>query len=99
MLGGKKKNVFGSVPWAKGYNLKFGRIFRRTVLVTSGVSKKTLTKSHDYSQLFYQEKRPSFLLSSKLFKNQIKNILTRVSRPQVDHTVIIYGTIQIILYL
>ena len=37
--------------------LKFCRVFGRTILVTSGVSKKTLTKSHDYSRLFSQEKR------------------------------------------
>ena len=57
-------NFFGSVHWANGYNLalKFCRTFGRTILVTSGVSKyknskKTLTKSHDYSRLFSQEKR------------------------------------------
>ena len=33
------------------------RTFGRTTLVTTGVSKKTLTKSHDYSQPFSQEKR------------------------------------------
>ena len=31
-------------PWANRYNLKFGRTFGRTISVTSGVSKKTLTK-------------------------------------------------------
>ena len=35
-----------------GVFLKFCRTFGRTILVTSGVSKKTLTKSHDYSRLF-----------------------------------------------
>ena len=29
--------------------IKFCRTFGRTILVTSGVSKKTLTESHDYS--------------------------------------------------
>ena len=33
-------NFFGSVPWAKRSNLKFCRTFGRTILVTSGVSKK-----------------------------------------------------------
>ena len=33
-------NLFGSVPWANGGNLKFCRTFGRTILVTSGVSKK-----------------------------------------------------------
>ena len=41
----KMKDVFGSGNWG---NLKFCR----TILVTSGVSKKTLTKSHDYSRFF-----------------------------------------------
>ena len=36
----RKKNLFGSVPWANGYNLKFRRTFGRTILATSGVSKK-----------------------------------------------------------
>ena len=35
-----------------GDTLKFCRTFGRTILVTSGVSKKTLTKSHDYCRLF-----------------------------------------------
>ena len=33
------------------------RTFGRAILVTSGVSKKTLTKSHGYSRLFPEEKR------------------------------------------
>ena len=37
-------------------SLKIGRTFGRTIWVTSGVSEKTLTKSHDYSRLFSQEK-------------------------------------------
>ena len=57
MIRGKKENLFGSVPWANRYNLRFCRIFGRTILITSGVSKKTLTKSHDYSRLFSQAKR------------------------------------------
>ena len=32
--------LFGSVPWANRGNLKFCRTFGRTILVTSGVSKK-----------------------------------------------------------
>ena len=40
-----------------GVFLKFCRTFGRTILVTSGVSKKTLTKSHNYSGLFSQEMR------------------------------------------
>ena len=32
-------------------------IFCRTILVSSGGFKKTLTKSHDYSRLFSKEKR------------------------------------------
>ena len=49
-------NLFGSVSWANRGNIKFCRTFCRTILVTSGVSKKnekkTLTKSHDWSRLF-----------------------------------------------
>ena len=36
---------------------KFCRTFARTILVSSGGLKKTLTKSHDYSRLFSEEKR------------------------------------------
>ena len=36
--------------------LKFCRTLGRTILVTSGVSKKKQTKSHDYSRLFSKEK-------------------------------------------
>ena len=50
-------NLFGN-PWANRGNLKFCRTFVRTILVTAGVSKKTLTESHDYSRLFSQGKRP-----------------------------------------
>ena len=53
LRGKKRKSLFGSLPWANRYNLKFCR----TILVTSGVSKTTLTKSHDYSRLLSQEKR------------------------------------------
>ena len=35
----------------------FCRTFGRTILVSSGGLKKTLTKSHDYSRLFSKEKR------------------------------------------
>ena len=38
-------------PGLRG-DLKFCRTFGRTILVTSGVSKKNLTKSNDYSRLF-----------------------------------------------
>ena len=51
------RNLFGSVSWANRGNLKFCRTFGRTILVRSGVTKKTLTKSHDYSRLFSVEKR------------------------------------------
>ena len=38
--------------------VQFGAIiFCRTILVSSGGLKKTLTKSHDYSRLFSKEKR------------------------------------------
>ena len=57
LRGTKRKNLFGSVPWANRYNLKFCRTFGRTILVTSGASKKILTKSHDYSGFFSLEKR------------------------------------------
>ena len=36
----KKENLFGSVPCTNRYNIKFCRPFGRTILVTSGVSKK-----------------------------------------------------------
>ena len=36
---------------------KFCRTFGRTILVSSGGLKKTLTKSHDYSRFFSKEKR------------------------------------------
>ena len=32
--------LFGSVPWSKRDNLKYYTTFGRTILVTSGVSKK-----------------------------------------------------------
>ena len=53
-------NLFGSVSWANRYILgssEFCRTFGRTILVSSGGLKKTLTKSHDYSRLFSLEKR------------------------------------------
>ena len=54
-------NLFGSVPWANRYILAsseiFFRTFGRTILVSSGGLKKTLTKSHGYSRLFSKEKR------------------------------------------
>ena len=57
-------NLFGSVAWANGYSLATSRTF-----ITFGVElfwslqvyqrnfRKTLTKSHDYGQLFSLEKR------------------------------------------
>ena len=61
MLRGKKReNLFGSVPWYSFryiYNITFCITFGRTILVTLDVSKKTLTKSHDYGRHFSQEKR------------------------------------------
>ena len=54
-------NLFGSVPWADRYILasseNFIELFGGTILNTSGGLKKTLTKSHDYSRLFSEEKR------------------------------------------
>ena len=50
-------NIFGSVPWANRYILASSGTFGRTILVSSGGLKKTLTKSHDYSRLFSKEKR------------------------------------------
>ena len=38
-----------------GVFLNFCRTFGETILVHSDVSKKTLTKSHDYSRIFSQE--------------------------------------------
>ena len=35
-----------------GQQVKFCRAFGKTILVTSGILEKTLTKSHDYSRLF-----------------------------------------------
>ena len=69
MLRGKKRKIlFGSVPWANRYNLRFCRTFGRTILVTSGVSKKkTLTKSHDYSLLFSQEKRRLKIIAIRIY--------------------------------
>ena len=50
-----RKNFFGS-SWANMNNLapafKICRTFGRNILVTSAVSKKKLTKSHDNSRLF-----------------------------------------------
>ena len=43
----------------------FCRTFGRTILVSSGGLKKTLTKSHDYNRLFSTEKR------------RLKNIISR----------------------
>ena len=54
MIGGKKKAPFDSVIWSNRYNIKFCRTFGRTILVTSGVSKKILTKSHDYATILSQ---------------------------------------------
>ena len=45
-------NLFGSVPSADRGNLKFCRTFGRTILVTSGVSKK----KHDLSQPLYKRR-------------------------------------------
>ena len=36
----KGKTFFGSVTWANRYNLNICRTFGRTILVTSGISKK-----------------------------------------------------------
>ena len=58
IIRGRRKNFFGSVPWSNRFKIKFCSTFGRTILVTSGVSKKTLRESHDYIRLFSQEKRP-----------------------------------------
>ena len=62
-----EENLFGSVPWANGYNLpvflKLCRTFGVQLLFLSlQVYRKknilkTLTKSHDNSRLFFLEKR------------------------------------------
>ena len=54
---GKKEKPFCLSSCAIRCNLKFCRTFGRTILVTSGVSKKTLTKSHVYGRFFSQKKR------------------------------------------
>ena len=53
---GKQEKAF----WfsSLGQIVQFGaKIFCRTILVSSGGLKKTLTKSHDYTRLFSKEKR------------------------------------------
>ena len=62
--------LFGSVPWANRWNLKFCRTFGRTILVSSEGLKKTLTKSHDYSRLFSLEKRR---LKKTFFRIRVAN--------------------------
>ena len=53
----KKPSWFSSLGQMVQFDtIKFCRP-SRTIFVTSGVSKKTLTKSHDYSHLFPLEKR------------------------------------------
>ena len=47
-----QEKPFWFSSWSNRYNKKFCRTFGRNILVTSGVSKKTLTKSHDFSRLF-----------------------------------------------
>ena len=51
--------------------------FCRTILVSSGGVKKTLTKSHDYSRLFSKEKRrlkiPLFLIRRKKLNPRFKH--------------------------
>ena len=44
--------VVTALPWANRLNLNFCRNFGRALLVTSGVSKKTLMKSHENGRLF-----------------------------------------------
>ena len=55
-------NLFGSVPWANGYNLASSQNFVEFLVELFWsyfrcVEKKLLTKSHDYSGLFSLEKR------------------------------------------
>ena len=53
-----------------GQMVQFGaKIFCRTILVSSGGLKKTLTKSHDHSRLFSKEKRrlKNLMRSKKFF--------------------------------
>ena len=73
MLRGKKEKLFWFSSLGQqvhfGDTLKFCRTFSRTILVTSGVSKKTLTKSHDYSRLFYHMKAP----------NEIEKLLSKLT--------------------
>ena len=84
------ENLFGSVPCANRGNLKFCRTFGRTILVTSGVLKKTLTKSYDYSRLVWRKaptksrtgftERNWFRTSEKTTLMQLESKLKRNAR-------------------
>ena len=91
MLRGEKGKTFlVQFPGPTANNLKFCRTFGRTILVTSGVSKKTLTKSHGYSRLFYLEKyrlEITFLFHSSLFPLEVCQIFSNVvfEEPSVQY--------------
>ena len=75
-------NLFGSVPWANRYILassEFCRFFGRTILVSSGGLKKTLTKSHDYSRLFSKEK---LRVKMKLTSNDYITLESNLTTPK-----------------
>ena len=53
------RNLFGSVPWANSGNIKFCRTFGRTILVTSGVSKKNTDKKSWLWSTLFSRKAPT----------------------------------------
>ena len=61
-----------------GVSLKFCKTFVRTILATSGVSKKTLTKSHDYTRLFSLEKRRLKMVEFCQFSKAFFNIFNSI---------------------
>ena len=75
----KRKNLFGAGSLGQqvhfGDTLQFCRTFGRTNLVTSGVPIKTLTKSHDYSRLFSQEKHRLKIPQKTHIRKNVMNIL------------------------
>ena len=79
---------FGSLPWANRGNLKFFIIFGRTILVTSGVSKKKhRVKSHDYSRLFSLEKR-RLKNHSKFFHDSLPLSMTKPMAESITNQIL-----------
>ena len=79
---------FGSLPWANRGNLKFCIIFGRTILVTSGVSKKKhRVKSHDYSRLFSLEKR-RLKNHSKFFHDSLPLSMTKPMAESITNQIL-----------